>query len=194
MAEAAGLVLLVWLAASVIGQFPGRWNEALRARDAFGLIPSWSFFAPNPARSDCHLVYRHVLDDGGVTEWTEAFVWRSTWTRAIWNPDRRVEKAISDANSHLARRKDVGGVHWSTPYLLLLNYVSGLPAPADAVAVQFALLGSFGYDADAAPFARFLSDAHPLEAPRAVSGATGVTDVSGVTGVTGSPVAVSQGV
>ena len=163
MAEAAGILLLAWLAASVIGQFPGRLNDRLRTADAFGLIPSWSFFAPNPARSDCHLVYRHILRGGVVTEWSEAFVWRPTWARWVWNPDRRVEKAISDASSHLSRRKDLDGVQWTTPYLLLLNYVSGLPRSDDAMAVQYALLGSFGYNIGTAPFVRFVSDAHPLE-------------------------------
>ena len=165
MAEAAGVLLLAWFVASILGQFPGRLNDRLRARDAFGLIPSWSFFSPNPARSDCHLVYRHVIRGGNVTDWTETFVWRPTWARSIWNPDRRVEKAISDANSHLARLKEVDGVQWLTPYLLLLNYVSGLPRPVEAVAVQYALLGSFGHDVSAAPFVRFASDVHPLEEP-----------------------------
>lgn len=163
MTELAGLLLLGWFVASVVAQIPGALSLRLRSVDTFGLIPSWSFFAPNPVRTDCHLMYRHVFKSGAVTEWTEAFVWRSPWTRMIWNPDRRVEKAISDASSALASRKDTNGVQWSTPYLLLLNYVSELPRSSTAVAVQFALLGSFGHQRDRNPFVRFVSDAHPLE-------------------------------
>jgi len=54
-------------------------------------------------------------------------------------------------------------VQWSTPYLLLLNHVSGLPRMQGAAAVQFALLGSFGHDSARQPFVRFVSDCHPLD-------------------------------
>lgn len=162
MADALGALLLLWLLASILGQFPNPLNPWLRARDPFGLIPSWSFFAPNPARTDCHLVYRHVLDDQSVTAWTEAFVWQPSPWRALWNPDRRVEKAISDASYPLATRQNLTGVQWSTPYLLLLNHVTALPRPATATTVQFALLGSFGTAPGQPPFVRFASDAHPL--------------------------------
>lgn len=161
----AGGILLLWLIASIAAQLPGPVATFLRARDAAGLIPSWSFFAPNPVRTDCHLMYRHVFGPGHVSSWTEAFVWRAPRTRAIWNPDRRVEKAISDACSGLASRTDPAGVQWSTPYLLVLNYVSGLPSPAGATSVQFALLGAFGHRADRPPFVRFVSGVHPLERP-----------------------------
>lgn len=169
MAELLGLLLLGWLLASAVAQLPGRPGRWLHARDLVGAIPSWSFFAPNPARTDCHLVYRHVLDSGEVTGWTEAFVWEPARRRWLWNPDRRAEKAISDASSHLARRRELTGVRWSIPYLLLLNHVSGLPAPRPARAVQFALLGSYGESSGPDPFVRFVSDCHPLEC-RAASG------------------------
>lgn len=165
MAELVGAVLLVWFVASAVAQLPGPLARRLRAVDRVGLLPSWSFFAPNPARTDCHLLYRHVLDAGTVTDWTEALSWRPSPLRAVWNPDRRAEKAISDASSHLVRRREVRGVQWSTPYLLLLNHVSGLRHPRDAAAVQFALLGSFGpAPTPSPPFVRFVSDCHPLSA------------------------------
>lgn len=174
MADVAALCFLAaWFAVSVLGQFRGPLSDQLRAHDVAGLIPSFSFFAPNPARSDCHLVYRHVLSTSDVTGWTEAFHWQPTALRWLWNPDRRVEKAISDASSHLAQRKQADGVQWSTAYLLLLNHVSALPRPAGAVAVQFALLGSFGYDVHSAPFVRFVADTHPLDAPEPIAVARG---------------------
>ncbi|MBA2554600.1 MAG: hypothetical protein H0V10_13125 [Geodermatophilaceae bacterium] len=163
MAELAGLTFLVWFLVSAVAQLPGPITRRIRSVDAIGVIPSWSFFAPNPVRTDSHLVYRHILDSGIVTDWTEVFVWQAPPTRWIWNPDRRVEKAISDASSHLSWRKDVTGVQWSTPYLLLLSHVSGLPQTGAAAAVQFALLGSFGHQSGKAPFVRFVSDCHPLD-------------------------------
>jgi hypothetical protein len=171
MPELAGLLFLVWLALSALAQLPGPAARKIRSLDAFGLIPSWAFFAPNPVRTDSHLVYRHILRSGHVTDWTEAFVWRAPSLRWIWNPDRRAEKAISDASSHLVKREKLAGVQWSTPYLLLLNYVSGLPRTSEAVAVQFALLGSFGHQGDKSPFVRFVSDCHPLSGARATAGA-----------------------
>lgn len=178
MSELVGLLFLVWFAASVLAHLPGPPARRLRSLDAFGLIPSWAFFAPNPVRTDSHLVYRHILRSGLVTDWTEAFVWRAPAMRWIWNPDRRAEKAISDAGSHLCKREELTGVQWSTPYLLLLNYVSGLPRTREAVAVQFALLGSFGHQHEKSPFVRFVSDCHPLAGARAVLGAPSPDPVS----------------
>ena len=163
MAELVGLLLLAWFAASAAAQLPGPVGRRLRSHDPIGLLPSWSFFAPRPVRTDSHLVYRHIIASGFVTDWTEAFVWRPSPTRGIWNPDRRAEKAISDAGSHLARRSELAGVQWSVPYLLLLNHVSGLPSTPDAVAVQFALIGTFGQRRAGEPFVRFVSDCHPLD-------------------------------
>ncbi|HEX2093862.1 MAG TPA: hypothetical protein VHG28_15775 [Longimicrobiaceae bacterium] len=154
-------VLAAWLLASAIAQLPGRWSTWIRRWDVVGLIPSFSFFAPNPASSDCHIVYRHVLVDGRVTGWTDAFVWRPVPWRLVWNPDRRAEKAISDATSALARRSDDAGVRLSVSYLVLLNYVVALPRSTDAVGVQFALIGAAEFS-NRAPFARFVSDTHPL--------------------------------
>lgn len=171
MEFAIAALFAVWFVLSLIAQFPGKPAGWIRARDPFGIIPSWSFFAPNPARTDPHLLYRHSLADGTVTDWTEAFVWRPVWYRFLWNPDRRAEKAISDATSSLQRRTHALGVRLSIPYLLLLEHVSHLPSPRDAVAVQFALMGSWGPGASREPFVRFVSDTHPLDASPARDGA-----------------------
>ena len=162
MDAAIAALFAVWLVLSLIAQFPGRIADSIRARDPFGVIPSWRFFAPHPARTDPHLLYRHRLIDGSVTCWTEAFVWRPVWYRFLWNPDRRAEKAISDVTSSLQRRTQVVGIRTSIPYLLLLDHVSHLPFSRDAVAVQFALMGSWGPGASREPFVRFVSDTHPL--------------------------------
>lgn len=165
MDVAIAALFAVWLVLSLIAQLPGRPAEWIRSLDPFGVLPSWSFFAPNPARTDSHLLYRHRLANGDVTPWTEAFVWRPVWYRFLWNPDRRAEKAISDATSSLQRHTQALGVRLSIPYLLLLEHVSHLPSPHGAVAVQFALMGSWGPDASREPFVRFVSDTHPLDTP-----------------------------
>lgn len=180
--DAAIIVLLAgWLLASALAQLPWRWCQAIRRWDVFGLIPSFSFFAPNPASSDCHLLYRHLLRDGSFTRWTEAFIWRPVLWRFLWNPDRRAEKSISDATSGLARRTDATGVRFAVPYLLLLNYVGSLPRNINAVGVQFALMGSSEYS-DRDPFARFISDTHPLSDEVSLPGT--VTDEVSTRGAT----------
>ncbi len=161
-ADVAVVSLLAgWLLASAAAQLPWRVSRWIRRWDVAGLIPSFSFFAPNPASSDCHLLYRHVLADGRVTCWTSAFVWKPVPWRAVWNPDRRAEKVISDATGSLAQRSVEDGVRLSVSYLLLLNYVAALPRSTGAVGVQFALMGAAEFS-DRAPFARFVSDTHPL--------------------------------
>jgi hypothetical protein len=86
------------------------------------------------------------------------------WYRGLWNPDRREEKAISDASSGLVRRRNdpPASVRLSVPYLLLLNHVSAQPAPPGAVGVQFVLMGSSD-DAASPPFVRMLSETHALD-------------------------------
>jgi hypothetical protein len=164
MAAVISALFAIWLLLSLIAQLPYKIGSWVRARDPFGVIPSWSFFAPNPARTDPHLLYRHRLADGTVTDWTEAFVGRPVWYRFVWNPDRRAEKAISDATSSLQRRVRAAGVWLSLPYLLLLEHVSSLPTPHGAVGVQFALMGSWGPGATSEPFVRFVSATHSLGA------------------------------
>lgn len=164
MATAVAALLALWLLLSLVAQLPGKVSRGLRERDPCGLLPSWSFFAPNPARTDSHLLFRHHFDGGEVSPWTEAFVWQPVWHRFLWNPDRRAEKAISDATSSLQRRKGPEGVRLSLAYLLLLDYVSRLPAPPDAIGVQFALMGSWGPEGEREPFVRFVSDTHRLQA------------------------------
>lgn len=156
-------VLALWWLASAVAQPDWLVGSWVRARDPFGLIPSFSFFAPNPASTDCHLLHRHVLAGGEVTPWRESFVWRPVWYRGLWNPDRREEKAISDASSGLVRRRNdrPASVRLSVPYLLLLNHVSAQPAPPGAVGVQFVLMGSS--DDGSPPFVRMLSEMHALD-------------------------------
>ena len=171
METAIAAFLALWLLLSAIAQIPSRAADRIKGWDVFGIIPSWSFFAPQPARTDPHLLYRHRCADGAISAWTEAFVWRPVWHRCLWNPDRRAEKAISDASSYLQSRKEALGVRFSVAYLLLLDYVGHLPHPADAAEVQFALMGSWGPGAKGEPFVRFVSDTHPLRAGRSAAAA-----------------------
>lgn len=66
-----GLILMGWLAASILNQFRFSWFQRFRQYDSFSLLPIWSFFAPNPGQSDYHLVFRDRQHDGSHSEWSE---------------------------------------------------------------------------------------------------------------------------
>ncbi|WP_329410292.1 hypothetical protein OG563_47030 [Nocardia vinacea] len=94
-AVAAGLA--AWFLATALSQHPHPMFQRLRQADPTALlIPNWRFFAPEPARSDFHVLYR--LDTtGSTTAWTDIpaaapRIWRET----VWFPRRRHDKALFD--------------------------------------------------------------------------------------------------
>lgn len=134
---AVGLLLTTWLILTVASHLPivnvfvfrhirfGRWG---------GLIPSWAFFAPQPARKDYTLLYRELYDSGDLSSWYEVSpsVHQRSILTALWNPESRPKKALSDAISYLIRlARKQGTEHQSLiisiPYLLLLNRISQIP-------------------------------------------------------------------
>lgn len=162
------LALTAWLAASLLGQIEHPACQWVRRWDGFGLIPSWRFFGPNPVRTDAHLLFRDRLPDGTFTLWREVPILqpRRAW-RGVWNPGRRQEKALSDAQKSLLRQstgdRDLSVLQISLPYLLLLNHVADLPRLEEVAATQFALMSTRGECADEEPRFLFLSNLHPLE-------------------------------
>jgi hypothetical protein len=161
------LFLAIWFLASILGQVNAvsqkkarfRW---LRRYDWFGLVPTWTFFAPNPATSDHHLLFRDRLADGTVTPWTELVaIEERKWWHAVWNPRKRQRKLLTDIISMLLvrlgrelkgkniqrRRKKRFVVirrrwHMEWPYLFLLNYVSSLERHHSVTDTQFGIFRS----------------------------------------------------
>lgn len=167
-AEIASLAALaLWLAVSVAGQVQPL-SRRLRRWDHLGVIPGWRFFGPQPAQSDPYLLFRDRRADGTFGPWREAPAGhpRRPW-RGLWNPGRRHEKALADAQRQLLRhalRSSPASWPLSLPYLLLLKYVSDLPRLDDPAATQFALMSSRGGGAAETAKVLFLSDLHPVEA------------------------------
>ena len=63
-----------------------------------------AFFAPNPGKTDIHLLKRERLADGAVTEWSEyPLLERRSLRHMLWHPGRRVEKLLPDAVSELTQ-------------------------------------------------------------------------------------------
>lgn len=157
-------LFLCWGILSVLCQKKTRLAQYLRAWDSFGLIPSWTFFAPNPVSADNYLYYRdHGPSSVGV--WRRAFNADSrTAVDAIWCPLRREEKAVSDAMFHLLdQSEEVGEVrlHYSISYLVILSYVESRLHDVGATATQFMFAAK---RRGKNPIPLFVSDVHVIGA------------------------------
>lgn len=184
-------LLLIFFSAWLIATILGQWNAAshrrerfpwVRRYDRFGLIPTWTFFAPRPATTDIHLLYRDKLAVGAMTPWTEAIVVEPRrFLHIVWNPSKRQRKMVSDTvgalfrdlsvySSGAKRGKRVGPLripkdfHTTWPYLILLHYVSSLSRLPGCAATQFALFRSGGdpEEGGAEPQPVFISALHTL--------------------------------
>ena len=161
-------VLGTWLLATLVSHVPTRRLRWIKDVDPFGLIPGWTFFAPKPATTDLHLLYRDRLDDGCCTEWREIpFAERRRLLHAVWNPGKRYRKALFDicmglAESAIGSEHDPATMKLSIPYLLLLTYVGSVDHLPGARAVQFSVVTSFGMVSDREPEVLFLSEFHGL--------------------------------
>lgn len=180
-AEAAIVCLLAaWLAVTVFGALPRAEGAVDRCVPAWfrPLIPSWSFFAPNPPSNDRVLVYRDIRGDHTLGPF------REVWPPGRTGPallDGRADKAATDAISELLvlvakrhqasdepsavlRSGDAARVMVSTPYLLLLNRVTTAPHDPLAEAVQFAVTTTNHLQEE--PEIVFVSATHRLEVRR----------------------------
>lgn len=163
-----GLVLAGWLAASVLNQLNFKWFDGIRQRDAFSLLPIWSFFAPHPGQSDYHVVYRDRRADGSLSGWNEIQI--SDVRRPyswLWNPEKRSKKVISDVVAMVADASSGAprgnGLMLTLPYLLVLNVVSHLAAEPTATHRQFLILETYGFEPVAPARALLQSDFHALK-------------------------------
>lgn len=140
----------------------------LKSHDSFALIPTWTFFAPNPGTTDTRILWRERLLDGSVSQWHEVEPPTGGFLRAIWNPSKRVRKALTDVGQILTRRAsqqpDNRLLLVSMPFLMLLHYVSSLPASPLVEARQFVIVQTFGCDEDEnEPRIMLVSNWHALQ-------------------------------
>ena len=89
---------------SALNQFDsGAWTLRIRRHLPFGVIPLWTFFAPNPARADTRIVWR-AERGAGWSGWQELhFGFASARRRWIINPELTLNKAVSDLVNSLTR-------------------------------------------------------------------------------------------
>lgn len=152
----------------MLNQFPASWapRQWISRHDGFNLIPQWTFFAPNPGTTDYYLLYRVKAESWGP--WSPAVLSPPRGlTAAVWNPDKRKTKTLTDFVQALVRlapfyEASPRSLCLSTPYLALLRYVVGLAGTVDgAERCQFAIV-SVGTRTDRANKIMFWSEEHPL--------------------------------
>jgi hypothetical protein len=178
--RAIELAFAVWLVLSAAYQFSAV-SEKLGRFDRFGLLPRWTFFAPNPGTHDHHIVYRECSSgdfdlstpeaqnaaSANLSPWRELTDLCSGFAIPfLWNPQRRVTKTVTDVVSGLLsignrNPEDVKYAHFTVEYFLLLHLtMRGASAPGQR---QFAVLRTHGFGAERRTQAVFVSKFHRAE-------------------------------
>ncbi|MCF2528804.1 hypothetical protein [Yinghuangia soli] len=174
-------VLVAWLVVTVLFALPRVGDPIGQRLPAWclSLIPSWSFFAPNPPRDDRVLLYRDVFGGQGAGPFRE--VWSSAAGSDLFKG--RTEKAVTDSIGELLVRSRVSAgqdgqdgrkptdplqgmqaaqVMVSTPYVQLLNRVAAAPHDPRTQAVQFVIVATD--HGEESPKVLFISATHRLDA------------------------------
>jgi len=162
------VILSLWFGASVIHQFSPNWWCRLVRSDLFGLLPHWSFFAPNPAHEDTHVVYRD-LQNGEWCAWIvlTARGNRGRW-RWFWNPNRYPRKAANDLINGLRRsgqklEHSPRSIILSNSYVGLLQWVAAQSRNPGVTHRQFAIVTSNGFGSERPLDLLFLSESHRVD-------------------------------
>jgi hypothetical protein len=153
IAIAVVILYVVWVGATIANQFHSRCPAWIRGLDVFGLIPVWTFFAPNPGMTDYYLLYRDRLPDGSLDNWrkVELKPWENGFRVALWNPTKRKQKALSDMVGgliRLAKHRERKGLIVTVPYLLILNFITSRPHSLGTNGTQFMVLEHGGFAGD----------------------------------------------
>ncbi len=162
------LVLALWFLATIV-HATQRWPLFVHRLGIIGLlIPTWSFFAPNPGVHDYYLLYRDQWHGGGIGVWKQVPGINLTLGRfaAVWNPGKIERKALFDFVQALTSEAPEPGMNFdliklSVPYLMMLNYVSNVPRSNHAIATQFMVMRSYSVNDTIEPF--FVSGFHMLD-------------------------------
>jgi len=140
---------LLWLGASALNQLPGELCRWLKRHDVIAAIPAWTFFAPNPGKSDFFLLYRDRSPEGYASPWRVVHVdGKAGMISAVWNPIKRRNKALTDHASellYLAARYRRQSLVVTLPYVVLLNPVTAQRREMSAEATQLAIFQLFGF-------------------------------------------------
>ena len=181
MTYAIVTIYIIWFAASIFWQFQYKSKTAdqIKSYDILGMVPNWTFFAPNPGTSDYHLIYREQLEDKSITAWTEIpLTSRRLTLDWLWNPQKRKNKLLMDCVSSLAQvamnmqqlkpqPENYNQLCLTIPYLLILNLVCNnkqiLITSENTLYRQFAIIKTDGYFRKTQPQILIQSIYHPIK-------------------------------
>ena len=137
---------------SILNQFT-RLQRSLKRWDSVGLLPYWSFFAPNPGTFDHRVLMRKKDADGNVGSWSEICVYEPRLaSHLIWNPNKIRQKCVSDCVSALLRedwqsKEDSSEfIQVSWPYIKLAQFASSGDILEKDELRQFSIVASQGID------------------------------------------------
>jgi hypothetical protein len=166
---AVGVFLACWMLASILNQTSLPWWQRVVQNDVLGLLPRWTFFAPNPAHEDVHVVYRDQAASGTWGGWRPLTVAppdaRMRW---IWNPGRFERKASIDLVNGLRRsrfrlKENPEALIVCTPYVGLLGWVARQRVEPGATHRQFAVVTSEGFPPQQKLTVEYVSEVHRLD-------------------------------
>jgi len=160
---AFAVVLGAWFLLSVPHQFR-RCQRWLSRWDVACLLPTWTFFAPNPGTGEYHLLCR---DEGCEhNDWVEVptLQGRST-SHLVWNPMRRQAKVLCDFVQVLVALRalsssdeEESALRLSIPFLLLQQYtITRVPPCPCSKSRRFLLVKTHGHFSTREPSPVFLS-------------------------------------
>jgi hypothetical protein len=164
--NALAAVLAVWWVISACNQIhSGAWTLRLRRHIPLGLIPFWTFFAPNPARADSRLVWREEHDSQWGA-WRELyFGFAPAGSRWLVNPELILNKAVTDLVGSLLRlgpELEDRTALLSSAYLTLLSIVLSQPRQTGCSSIQFAIMRTSGSSLARRVDPVFLSEVHDV--------------------------------
>jgi hypothetical protein len=141
---ALAVVLAAWWTLSALNQFrSGAWTVGARRYIPLALVPLWTFFAPNPARSDSRLVWRDEVD-GRWGAWEELhFGFAPVHRRWLFNPELIENKAVSDLSGallSLAAEFGPRGFLLTSSYVALLSVLLSQSSAPSRTGIQFAVV------------------------------------------------------
>lgn len=157
-----------WFLITLLNQFAGSGiARRIRMLDFFAVVPIWTFFAPNPGRTDSHVLFRDLNVDGNPGEWRELRVPEPNAFRFFWNPNRRVRKALLDWINTLLQPVGSSSTFpksrlLEVTYILLLTRLSNTDRSPISERRQFALARTHGFGSRDEPALLFFSSWHRL--------------------------------
>lgn len=153
-------VLVVWLIASLLAQFPfgarrikGLWNY---------FLPHWSLFTAPVMYLNVKLCYREQIAPGMFSSWQPLPFPARPWFERLWQPERRLGKLVGDAAAKLVKLRLAGerSLAASTPpYRILCAYVRSNVPVRPGGPIQFAIQVENGLP-EGMPKIIFQSDVH----------------------------------